>query len=175
MTASISDAVTAVNTVSVIHGVSKLISNAEMKTCEEIRHENLLALIAEAGGPVQLSERYGCSEAYIKQLKNQYKDSKSGTPKGIGTETARRLEDCMEKERGWLDHQHTGVIVDDSSKYLPERPAIRIAAEPPPADPQLDEITRLYREMTEPGRWMLIGQARLLAHQYPAQQTTAAG
>lgn len=80
--------------------------NLEMKTSEEIRLENLAALIVEAGGEDKLAERYECTSAFIKQMARGYKDSKSGSGKGIGNAAARRLEKAMNKDRGWLDHDH---------------------------------------------------------------------
>lgn len=78
-----------------------------MKTCEEIQHENLLALIKEAGGEKELAKLYECTPAYIKQIARRYKDSESDTPKGFGPVTARRLEFCMGKDRGWIDNDHS--------------------------------------------------------------------
>lgn len=40
-----------------------------------------------------------------------YKDSKSGTPKGVGSVAARKLEKCMNKEVGWLDNDHSDISV----------------------------------------------------------------
>lgn len=91
-----------------------------MKTCEEIRRENLLILIEEAGGEFFLAEKYGCSEANIKTMARSYKDSKSGTPKEIGTKAARKLEACMNKERGWLDHDHSDGKAEAFGKLPPE-------------------------------------------------------
>lgn len=76
-----------------------------MKTVAQIRHENLLKLIKESGGEDFLASRYECSVAYIKQMARGYKDA-SGTPKGIGDNSARRLEVVTGKEIGWMDHEH---------------------------------------------------------------------
>ena len=90
-----------------------------MKTCDEIRRENLLLLIEEAGGTAALAEIYGCTEPAIKTMVKAYKDSKSGTPKGIGTASARKLEGCMNKERGWLDHDHSDFGLEQFRKLDP--------------------------------------------------------
>lgn len=95
-----------VNSVLFRKAVSGGVTICRMKTCEEIQYENLLALIEEAGGESALAKRYKSTPAYIKQLARRYKDSKSDTPKGFGPVTARKLEACMEKERGWMDHEH---------------------------------------------------------------------
>ncbi len=91
-----------------------------MKTCEEVRRENLISLISEAGSELLLAEKYGCSESNIKTMARAYKDSKSGTPKGIGSAAARKLELCMGKERGWLDHDHSDHGVEVFRKLPPE-------------------------------------------------------
>ena len=103
----ISESVTSVNSVLGIPFISGLVSTCRMKTCEEIQLENLLVLISEAGGESELAAKYGCSDAYIKQMARGYKDSKSGSPKGLGPMAARKLERCMEKPRGWMDHEHS--------------------------------------------------------------------
>lgn len=95
-----------------------------MKTCAQIQWENLLTLIKEAGGDEVLAEKYGCSTPYIKQLKLRSPDSKSGTPKGIGEKTARKLEGCMGKEVGWLDNDHSDFGLEQFRKL---DPAIRAA------------------------------------------------
>jgi hypothetical protein len=83
-----------------------------MKTSEELRKENLLKLIKEAGGESALAEKYGCGEANIKTMARSYKDSKSGTPKGIGSVAARKLEKCMNKDIGWLDNDHSDLAIE---------------------------------------------------------------
>lgn len=91
-----------------------------MKTSEELRRENLLVLIKQAGGEAALAELYGCTEANIKTMARGYKDSKSGTPKGIGASAARKLEKCTGKERGWLDHDHADHAVEAFRNMPPE-------------------------------------------------------
>lgn len=118
----ISDSLQQVNTVSLIHKFSELVFNPRMKIINEIRRDNLLILIKEAGGTLKLAEAYGCTEAAIKTMLNAYKDSKSGTPKGIGPSSARKLEECMGKERGWLDHEQgsafSNELTDDERTVL---------------------------------------------------------
>jgi hypothetical protein len=163
----ISAAVTAVNTAPLIHEVSGLVSNATMKTIDEIRHANLLALIEQAGGekagPAALAAKYACDESYIKQLRAQYKDSKSGTPKEIGNKTARRLEDCMEKERGWMDNDHSirpyGITRSGATSFVADRFS---------DDGLLDELLDHFYRMSKDGRLRLLGQAEILAAQHPA-------
>ena len=92
-----------------------------MKTCDEIRRENLLVLIKEAGGESLLAEKYGCTDAAIKAWAKAYKDSKTGIPKEIGRVPARKFEEIMEKERGWLDHDHSQLEILETMRKMTER------------------------------------------------------
>lgn len=87
--------------------VTGLLSNSPMKTNSDIRRENLLALIQEAGGESALAKRYECTPSFIKQMARSYTDSVSGSEKGIGDNAARKLEACMGRERGWMDRDNT--------------------------------------------------------------------
>ncbi len=73
-----------------------------MDTIADIRHRNLLVLIEEAGGQADLARATGISPAYISQLAGRAK-TQSGSRRGIGDETARKLEEGMRKDPGWLD------------------------------------------------------------------------
>lgn len=95
MVHSISESVTQVNSVTRFAPTSVMGLNERMKTNEEIRVENLRALIREAGSEELLASRYKCTPAFIKQMSRGYKDSDTGVRKGIGTVAARKLEECM--------------------------------------------------------------------------------
>lgn len=78
-----------------------------MKTIDEIRLENLLTAIGRAGTATALAERSGLSAAYISQIKNRQPDSKTGKPKNMGDEAARKVEAGIGEKRGWMDVDHT--------------------------------------------------------------------
>ena len=59
-----------------------------MKTCSEIRHANLLALIDKAGSIQAVAEKLGKDHAQISQLKTQAKHSKTGKPRYVPLSTA---------------------------------------------------------------------------------------
>lgn len=80
-----------------------------MKTIDDIRYENLLQLIADAGGDEKLAELYGCNVAYIRNMKLRSIDSETGKPKSIGKNTARKLETCMNRPNGWMDTSHSSI------------------------------------------------------------------
>lgn len=73
-----------------------------MDQIADIRHRNLLALIEEAGSPAELARITGVQAAYISQVKNR-SPTPSGRPRGIGDDTARKLEAGMGKAKGWMD------------------------------------------------------------------------
>lgn len=103
----ITESVTECNSVLQRTDVSETLLNPEMKTTSEIRRENLLTLIKEVGSEDELAKRYGCTGSFIKQMARSYKDTASGSEKGIGNGAARQLEACMQKERGWMDRDNT--------------------------------------------------------------------
>ena len=78
-----------------------------MKTIKDNRYNNLLRLLEEAGSMVRLEERTGVTANYLRQIKNK-NVIQNGKPKGIGDKIAAKLEDGMNKPRGWLDLDHSG-------------------------------------------------------------------
>lgn len=90
-----------------------------MKTIKEIRHENLLRLIDEADGTSNLAYNTGIAVSYLLQIKNK-NAIQNGKPKGIGDKIAAKLEDGMNKPRGWLDQDHSNSTEPSQSIYLKE-------------------------------------------------------
>ncbi|MFK5080646.1 helix-turn-helix transcriptional regulator, partial [Glaesserella parasuis] len=76
-----------------------------MRPLKEIRHDNLLRLIDEAKNTSELANRTGIAVSYLLQIKNK-NAIQNGKPKGIGDKIAAKLEDGMNKPRGWLDQIH---------------------------------------------------------------------
>lgn len=74
-----------------------------MATIEEIRRTNLAKLRDEAGGVRKLADAVGVSEAQMSQWLNGSADSKSGKPRGMRSDSVRRIETAMKKAEGWLD------------------------------------------------------------------------
>lgn len=83
-----------------------------MKTNDEIRHQNLELAVMRAGTASKLAEMVGTAPAYISQIKNRTQDSRSGKPKTMGDEFARRVEVALGLAVGWMDTQH---IPDDDA------------------------------------------------------------
>lgn len=87
-----------------------------MGTIEEIRHANLLAVIAELArehgerGAIQrLAERMGRSHSQLSQLKTRSKHSRTGKPRNIGSQMARAIEAAAGKPAGWMDSTHASA------------------------------------------------------------------
>lgn len=103
-----------------------------MRTNDEIRRLNLLVAIGRIGSAAKLADLASTSPAYLSQIKNRVADSKSGTPKAMGDELARRIEAAIHVPIGWMDSAHH---MDWLNAGLIERATNAVEA-PPPADDQ---------------------------------------
>lgn len=76
-----------------------------MKTVEEVRRERLALLRKEFGTLVALNEKLGLNtrDATLSQILNSATNSRTGTPKAMGSKMARDLESACGKEVGWMD------------------------------------------------------------------------
>ena len=101
-----SDSLNNVNSVSHISLFSDLLCNARMQTNDEIRRENLELAIKRVGTAAKLAEIAKTSAAYLSQIRNRTRDSKSGTPKMMGDAMARRIEEALGEPNGWMDKSH---------------------------------------------------------------------
>lgn len=77
-----------------------------MKTNDEVRRQNLEIAIRRSGSAARLAEIAKTSPAYLSQIKNRTPDSKSGTPKTMGDDMARRIEAAIGVAPGWIDTPH---------------------------------------------------------------------
>ena len=92
---------------------------------ENIRRNNMLTLLNECGGLARLARRIERSPSQVSQLVYGLKSSKTGRPRGMRSETARRIEKMTGKSFGWLDLANTpnaneekSPIKTEASKYL---------------------------------------------------------
>lgn len=83
-----------------------------MKTNDEIRRENLNIAIARVKTAAALAEKARTSPAYLSQVKNAQPDSKTGVPKHMGDDVARRIEKAIGEPEGWIDTDHTPLDVN---------------------------------------------------------------
>lgn len=80
-----------------------------MKTIEEIRLKNLDLLIEEIGSAASLAKKADTDPNYISQIKTRV-PSRTGKPRDIGSDLARKLEEACNKPRGWMDHAHDNIL-----------------------------------------------------------------
>ena len=80
-----------------------------MKDIDEIRRENLRSIELEFGGPAGAAKQLGMSNSQFTNLRDGAKDSKTGKPRGMRKETARKIELAAGKPAGWLDRPNTGA------------------------------------------------------------------
>ena len=81
-----------------------------MKDIDAVRRENLRLLELEAGGPAEAARRLNMSPSQFANLREGAKDSKTGKPRGMRKETARRIESGAGKAPGWLDTDHATPV-----------------------------------------------------------------
>jgi hypothetical protein len=115
-----------------------------VRTIDEIRHTNLLLLLAELAakhgehGAVQrLAAAMGRSHSQLSQLKTRAPHSKTGKPRNIGSATARLMESAAGKPHGWMDTEHADdtsmqamlerLIAAELDKRVPEPPGSNVA------------------------------------------------
>jgi len=115
-----------------------------MKTVAEIRHDNLLLLLDEAGTAEALATLVESSPIYISQLRNKAVDSKTKKPRQIGDALARKLELRCGKEVGWMDHEHPLL------SYRQERINHAVAAMEQMEDWQLDQTIKIVDTIAQP-------------------------
>lgn len=95
-----------VNSAALRHVVSATLSNYGMRTIEEIRRLRLKQLAEEFGSYAELNAKLGNDrrDSSLSQIANQSSNSKGGSPKSMGSPTARSLERVCSKPRGWMDN-----------------------------------------------------------------------
>lgn len=81
-----------------------------MKTVDDLRRENLSFLAKESGGVVALSKKLDRSQAQVSQWLRGSKDSVSGKPRRLSSDSARYIEERCGKHHGWLDYDHISLI-----------------------------------------------------------------
>ena len=81
-----------------IPSMGNLLSNNYMEN-KDIRRINLAALEAEYKTLENLSNKTGTNPQHLSQIKNKTRD--------MGKIVARRIEQALGKERGWMDIIHT--------------------------------------------------------------------
>lgn len=75
-----------------------------MADIDEARRKAMTALEKEAGGPVAAAKKVGMSYTQWVNLRSGALDSKTGKPRGMRKETARKIEAAFDRDDGWLDY-----------------------------------------------------------------------
>lgn len=121
-----------------------------MKTIDEIRYDNLQRLVMEAGGLTELVEKSGnrLSRPTLYQILEK-KTTASGAIKNVGDELARKIEEALRLEPGWMDN------LSDEER----RPAKTSGIRPDIAS----EIILIMGTLSSDAQEMLLGSARDLA------------
>lgn len=87
-----------------------------MKDIDAIRRENLRLIEKEARGTTEAATLCGMSPSQFANLRDGAKDSKTGKPRGMRKETARRIEAAAGKQPGWLDVDHSPAPLSAASE-----------------------------------------------------------
>lgn len=74
-----------------------------MKDIDQVRRNAMCSLEAEVGGATVAAQKAGMSYAQWVNLRSGAPDSKTGKPRGMRKETARKIEQAFGKNDGWLD------------------------------------------------------------------------
>lgn len=94
---------------------SVMLNNDQMDTIEITRVKRLEMLKKEFGSYANITEKTGISESQFSQWANQSPDSKTGRPRVMSSDSARRIENGCSKPTGWMDQP-----VNDSSEINKE-------------------------------------------------------
>ena len=96
-----------------------------MKDIDQIRADNLHLLQKEFGSASATADRLEMTLSQFQNLRDRAKDSKTGKPRGMRKETARKIEDRAGKHSGWLDLDHSddgpGRILSIYQRLSPAR------------------------------------------------------
>lgn len=77
---------------------------SNLQSISQIRYTNARQLMQDAGSQVAMRQIVNRSQSQISQIIGR------NPSKAIGNSMARWLEQCFNKEYGWLDHAHSGTV-----------------------------------------------------------------
>lgn len=140
-----------------------------MRTAEEIRLDNLNALVYEFGSIAEVAKKARTPPNYISQIRKRV-PSKTGNPREVGTDLARKLEDGCGKPRGWMDHDHSMENLISTENVI----SLSAKQNLPPYEILLFDLVAIAKNMSDRGIIELIGRAKELALQYPPAKANLA-
>lgn len=97
-----------------------------MTDIDEIRRANLRRLDIELGGPSVIADLAKMSPSQYTNLRDGARDSRTGKPRGMRKETARRLELAAGKAAGWLDEPHDDAVAQEAPAPAYSPASVRI-------------------------------------------------
>jgi hypothetical protein len=127
---------------------SAALFNVAMKTIEQIRRENLIALRNELGGVGVLADRIERQMSQVSQWLNASPSSKNGRPRTMSADTSRYIEEKCGKPNGWMDKDHSQVASASAGDAL--------TAE------EVAELVTLYGRADQGGRVAILRMARAM-------------
>jgi|GEM_PF-1909506 len=86
-----------------------------MKLIDDIRRENLAHLREELGGLRPLAQKTERNDSQVSQWIQGSKNSGTGKPRGMRSDTARFIESKCGKPSGWLDADHANFSATGST------------------------------------------------------------
>lgn len=92
-----------------------------MMSIDDIRHQNLSALVEIFGGQRTLGDATGKNPAQISQWINRSPDSKTGKPRVVGGRSAREIEHILGLQAGWMDVTHSPQELESAEQRLVEK------------------------------------------------------
>lgn len=140
-----------------------------MKDIDQIRRENLKLLELEAGSPTSAAKLAGMSLAQFANLREGAKDSKTGKPRGMRKETARKIEASVGKPVGWLDVDHSNAPPEHAS----DTPPTIARPWPFPSIPEADirALDRVQIGRLEGAMALVIAQLKMPVKTLPPRRT----
>ena len=116
-----------------------------MKTVGEIRRDNLEQLIQTHGSLAELNDKLGLArtDATLSQIRNQSLSSR-GKRRAMGDELARRIEQTLGLEVGWMDNAQ--YPLDDRHSRIKHALAVMEQMQ----DWQVDQAIKILDTIAEP-------------------------
>lgn len=124
-----------------------------MKTCDEIRYENLRRLVEEAGGLSRLVEKSNgkLNRPTLYQILERITTA-AGTVKNVGDDLARKIEEALKLDRGWMDNAQSAQVADPGKLLLPN---------------EVIQLISLYSQCDPDGRRSIMSAAESAAEVAP--------
>lgn len=108
-----------------------------MDTIEETRRKRIQIIRDEFGGYNNLEEITGIKYAQWNQWANASKDHKTGRPRAMSSDIARRIEPLLKKPTGWMDQP----VFNDAERVIN---AIEVLRSTP--QQELESIKETFRK-----------------------------